>query len=67
MRTASRVGPSSATTSPGVLREIAQDIGRAEAETRLKLDKARNKMVPHPSAARSETGAIEKIELYGPP
>ena len=52
--------------NPSVLREIAQDIGGAEEETRLKLDKVRNKMVPHPSAARSETGAIEKIELYGP-
>src|SRR5260221_499939 len=34
---------------PGVLRDIAQDIAAAEEETRLKLDKARNKMGPHPS------------------
>lgn len=51
---------------PPALRAIAADIAEAEPETRLKLDKVRNKMVPNPSAARSETGAIEKIELYGP-
>jgi hypothetical protein len=51
---------------PRALREIAADIAEAENETRLKLDKARNKMVPNPSSARSETGAIGKIELYGP-
>lgn len=51
---------------PRVLREIAHDIANAEEQTRLKLDKMRNKMVPNPSPARSETGAIEKIELYGP-
>jgi hypothetical protein len=51
---------------PRTLREIAADIAGAENETRLKLDKTRNKMVPNPSAARSEAGAIEKIELYGP-
>jgi Subtilase family len=51
---------------PRALRAIAQDIAAAEEQTRLKLDKARNKMVPNPSPARSETGAIEKIELYGP-
>jgi hypothetical protein len=48
------------------LREIAADVAEAENETRLELDKARNKMVPDPSSARSETGAIEKIEIYGP-
>ncbi|MFZ3338640.1 MAG: hypothetical protein WA199_22215 [Xanthobacteraceae bacterium] len=51
---------------PRVLREIARDITSAEEQTRYKLDKARGKEVPNPSAARSETGAIAKIELYGP-
>jgi hypothetical protein len=51
---------------PRVLREIARDIAGAEEQTRHKLDKARGKEVPNPSAARSETGAIAKIELYGP-
>jgi hypothetical protein len=51
---------------PPVLREIAREIANAEEQTRRKLDKARNKMVPNPSAARSESGAIERIELYGP-
>lgn len=52
--------------NPQILREIAHDISRAEDETRKKLDKARDKMVPNPSQARSEIGAIERIELYGP-
>lgn len=52
--------------NPDALREVAREIAGAEDQTRHKLDKARNKMVPNPSAARSETGAIEKIELYGP-
>jgi hypothetical protein len=51
---------------PKALRGVAKEISGAEEETRHKLDKARNKMVPNPSPARSETGAIERIELYGP-
>jgi hypothetical protein len=51
---------------PKAIHEVAQEISGAEEQTRHKLDKVRNKMVPHPSPARSETGAIEKIELYGP-
>jgi hypothetical protein len=49
---------------PQAIREVAQEISGAEEQTRHKL--IRDKMVPHPSPARSETGAIEKIELYGP-
>ncbi|HEV7602163.1 MAG TPA: S8 family peptidase [Bradyrhizobium sp.] len=52
--------------NPRAVSEVAQEIAGAEEQTKYKLDKARNKMVPYPSTARSETGAIEKIELYGP-
>jgi hypothetical protein len=51
--------------TPRSLGEVSRSIAEAEDETREKFDAARNKMVPHPSGARSETGAIEKIELYG--
>lgn len=51
---------------PGVLDAIAHDIGRAEETTRLKLDLETGKEVPNPSSIKSETGAILRIELYGP-
>jgi hypothetical protein len=51
---------------PAVLREIAAEIAQAENETTLKYDEEKGKDVPHPSARRSETGAIEKIDMYGP-
>jgi hypothetical protein len=51
---------------PSVCREIARDVSSTEDQTRYKLDKARDKMVPNPSTARSEVGAISKIELFGP-
>jgi hypothetical protein len=52
--------------NPRAVDEVAQEMSKAEEQTKYKLDKVRNKMVPNPSPARSETGAIEKIELYGP-
>ena len=45
---------------------LYQDIADAENSTNLKRDKNTGKMIPHPSAVRSEAGAIERIELYGP-
>jgi hypothetical protein len=51
---------------PGTLRTIAAEIAKAENETNLKFDEEKGKDVPHPSARRSETGAIEKIDIYGP-
>jgi len=51
---------------PRVLRAIARDIAGAENGTNLKRDPNSGKMIPHPSGARSEAGAIERIDLYGP-
>ena len=48
---------------PTVLRNIAHYIAASENGTNLKRDPNTGKMVPHPSTARSETGAIERIEL----
>ena len=44
---------------PRVLRAIGRDIAATENGTNLKRDANTGKMVPHPSTARSETGAIE--------
>ena len=51
---------------PRLLRAVAHDIASAEEVTRLKADPNTGRMVPHPSTAKSESGAIERIELYGP-
>ena len=45
---------------------MASAIAGAEEVTRWKEDPASGKLVAHPSAAKSETGAIDRIELYGP-
>ncbi len=51
---------------PQKLTQIRSVVDGAETTTRVKTDPNTGKQVPHPSAARSETGAIERIELYGP-
>jgi hypothetical protein len=51
---------------PRTLREIARDISAAEDQARHRFDSRRDKTVANPSALRSETGAVSKIELYGP-
>jgi hypothetical protein len=45
---------------------VAAEVRRAEEQTTLRFVAALGKEVPHPSATRSETGAIERIEIYGP-
>ncbi|SFT26587.1 S8 family peptidase [Methylobacterium sp. yr668] len=49
-----------------VLEAIAREIARAEEFTRTKLDEKTGRQVPHPTSLKSETGAVERIELYGP-
>ncbi len=51
---------------PRTLRLVASAIVGAEEFTRWKEDPGSGKLVAHPSAAKSETGAIDRIELYGP-
>jgi len=46
--------------------QVSREIAGAEDVTNLVHDDRTDKLVPHPSAARSEAGAIERIELYGP-
>lgn len=51
---------------PAGLAQIAGEIAKAETDTRTKLNEKTGKEEPNPSARKSETGAIERIELYGP-
>lgn len=50
---------------PGTLRQVAAEIARAEAVTEMRYNPQKDKVLPHPSSRRSETGAIDRIELYG--
>ncbi len=51
---------------PSGLSQIKAEIAKAETQTRLRFDETRGKEVPYPSPQKSETGAIDRIELYGP-
>lgn len=51
---------------PGKLRRVETEIAKAETHTVMRFDEKRQKDVPYPSARKSETGAIDRIELYGP-
>jgi hypothetical protein len=52
--------------SPSGLAQIKAEIAKAETQTRIRFDETKGKEVPYPSPQKSETGAIERIELYGP-
>ena len=51
---------------PVTLRQVAAEIARAETHTETRFNEQKQKEEPHPSARKSETGAIDRIELYGP-
>lgn len=51
---------------PSRLREVAAEIARAETHTAMRFNERKQKAEPHPSARKSEAGAIDRIELYGP-
>src|SRR3546814_19083717 len=38
----------------------------AEEHTIMRFEEARGKDTPNPSVRKSETGAIDRVELYGP-
>lgn len=50
--------------TPESLHRVAHDVLASEPDTRLKMKDG--KQVPNPSVRRSETGAIQRVELYGP-
>lgn len=51
---------------PNMLRQVAAEIDRAEVNTVMRFNEQKQKDEPHPSVRKSETGAIDRIELYGP-
>lgn len=51
---------------PSALAQVKAEIAKAELQTRMRFDERQRKEVPNPSAQKSEAGAIERIELYGP-
>lgn len=51
---------------PSTLRQVAREIAKAEPHTVMRFNEKRQKDLPYPSARKSETGAIDRIELYGP-
>lgn len=51
---------------PGTLRQVADEIAKAETHTEMRFNEQKQRDEPHPSARKSETGAIDRIELYGP-
>jgi hypothetical protein len=51
---------------PEMLIKIAQDVERAEPETRLRYNEQRGREIPYPTSLRSEVGAIDRVELHGP-
>lgn len=50
---------------PRVLLQIVSEIERAEDNTRFLFAHDLGKDIPNPSMLRSETGAIDRIEIYG--
>ena len=51
---------------PGSLRQVAAEIAKAETHTQMRFNEQKQKDEPNPSARKSEAGAIDRIELYGP-
>jgi hypothetical protein len=51
---------------PGALRQVAAEVAKAETETLMRFNKLKQKEEPNPSARKSEAGAIDRIELFGP-
>jgi len=51
---------------PSNLHYVAEQIAQAETHTTMRFNEGQGVEVPHPSTRKSETGAIERIELYGP-
>lgn len=51
---------------PGTLRQVAAEIAKGETHTQMRFNEKKQKEEPNPSARKSEAGAIDRIELYGP-
>ena len=51
---------------PSTLLDVATEVAKAEEHTIMRFEEARGKDTPNPSVRKSETGAIDRVELYGP-
>ena len=51
---------------PSTLLDVAVEVAKAEEHTIMRFEEARGKDTPNPSVRKSETGAIDRVELYGP-
>src|SRR3546814_9769628 len=51
---------------PSTLLDVASEVAKAEEHTIMRFEEARGKDTPNPSVRKSETGAIDRVELYGP-
>ncbi len=51
---------------PHTLQQVAVEIAKAETVTTMQFNEQKQKDEPHPSVRKSETGAIDRLELYGP-
>ncbi|MCR6732618.1 MAG: S8 family peptidase [Afipia sp.] len=51
--------------TPEALTRVAAEVAAAEDVVAYKEDEETGKLKPNPTARRSETGAIERVELYG--
>ena len=52
-------------TRPPAIARVVEDIQSAEEYTDYRFVEALGKEIPHPTARRSETGAISRVELHG--
>lgn len=50
---------------PGTLRQVAAEMAKAETHTEMRFNEQKQKDEPHPTARKSETGAIDRIDIYG--
>ena len=51
---------------PETLLRATEEVARAEEASRTRADKRTGREVPNPSPCRSEVGAVERVDLYGP-
>lgn len=51
---------------PSSLAQVSAEVAKAETNTRMKFNEFKQKELPHPSGQKSEAGAIDRIEMYGP-
>lgn len=49
---------------PDTLRQVAAEMAKAETHTEMRYNEQKQKDDPYPSVRKSETGAIDRIQLY---